>query len=42
MSNVIVEGIQAVECVKSEPRRRYSFGGASLWGCSFWVRSLAT
>jgi len=42
MSNIINGGIQAVECVRGEPTRRYSFGGASLWACSSWVGSLAT
>ena len=42
MDNTTVTGVQAVECIKAEPRRRYNFGGAPLWGCSFWVRSLVT
>ena len=42
MDNTTVNGVQAVECIKAEPRRRYNLGGASLWGCSFWVRNIVT
>ena len=42
MENVTTTGVQTVECTRAEPRRRYSFGGASLWGCSFWVRNIVT
>ena len=42
MGNTIVNGVQAVECIKAEPRRRYPLGGASLWGCAFWVRNIVT
>lgn len=37
-----VNGVQSLECVRAEPRRRYAIGGASLWGCAFWVRNLVT
>ncbi len=30
--------VRRVECIRAGPRRRYNFGGASLWGCSFWIR----
>ena len=33
-----VSRVQRVECIRAGPRRRYNFGGASLWGCSFWIR----
>ena len=42
MDSVVLAGVQAVECIKAEPRSRLDFGGASLWGCSFWVRSIVT
>ena len=42
MNNAAVAGVQAIECTRAEPRRRYSLGGASLWGCSFWVRNIVT
>ena len=42
MDNSVLSGVQAVECTKAEPRRRYDLGGASLWGCSFWVRNIVT
>ena len=42
MDNTVIGGVQAVECTRTEPRRRYDFGGASLWGCAFWVRSIVT
>ena len=42
MDNTVVSGVQAAECIKAEPRRRYNLGGASLWGCSFWVRNIVT
>ena len=42
MDNTVVSGVQAAECIKAEPRRRYKFGGASLWGCAFWIRNIAT
>ena len=42
MDNTVLSGVQAVECTKAEPRRRYTLGGASLWGSSFWIRSLVT
>ena len=37
-----VQGGVAVECTRAEPRRRYDFGGASLWGCAFWIRNIVT
>ena len=42
MSNASVAGVQSMECTKAEPRRRYNFSGASLWGSAFWVRSIVT
>ena len=42
MDATIVNGVQAAECIKTEPRRRYNFGGASLWGCAFWIRNIVT
>ncbi len=42
MNNAIVAGVQIIECTKAEPRRRYNLGGASLWGCSFWIRATVT
>ena len=42
MDNVVLAGVQAVECIRAEPRSPLDYGGASLWGCSFWVRSIVT
>jgi hypothetical protein len=42
MANVVVAGVQTVECIRAEPRRRHSIGEASFWGCTFWVRSILT
>ena len=42
MDNVSVVGVQDILCTRAEPRRRNSLGGASLWGCSFWVRCIVT
>ena len=42
MDNTTVNGVQAAEAVKGEPRRRYNLGGASLWGCAFWIRNIVT
>ena len=42
MDNTVVSGVQAAECIKAEPRRRYRIGGASLWGSAFWIRNIAT
>ena len=42
MDNTVVSGVQAAECIKAEPRRRYEFGGTHLWGCAFWIRNIAT
>ena len=41
MDNTPPTPIQSRECIRAEPRRRYNMGGASLWGCSFWVRNIA-
>ena len=42
MNNAVVAGVQSIECTKAEPRRRYNFGGASLWGSGFWITAIVT
>lgn len=42
MNNAIVAGVQAIECIKAEPRHRYTLGGASLWGSGFWITAIVT
>ena len=42
MEAVGTAGVQVVECSRAESRRRYDFGGASIWGCIFWVRNIVT
>ncbi len=42
VSGASVNSVQSLECVRAEPRRRYAIGGASLWGCAFWVRNIVT
>ena len=42
MESVGTAGVQLVECTRAAPRRRYEFGGASLWGCTFWIRNIVT
>ena len=42
MDNTVVSGVRATECIKAEPRRRHRIGGSDLWGCSFWIRNIAT
>ena len=40
--NITINGVQSIECIRAEPRHRYPMGGASLWGCAFWVRTIVT
>ena len=42
MDSASVAGVQAIECVRAGPRRRYQLPGANLWGCPFWVRTIVT
>ena len=42
MDNTVVSGVQAAECIRAEPRRRFTVGGASLWGCAFWIRNIVS
>ena len=37
-----VAGVQSIQCIRAEPRRRFTVNNASLWGCSFWVKSIVT
>ena len=39
MDAVVVTGYKTVQCIRAGPRPRHDIGGASYWGCSFWVEA---
>ena len=39
MDAVVVTGYKTIQCIRAGPRRRHDIGGASYWGCSFWVEA---